>query len=122
MVVQGDLAPIMNERARRLFPEITKATAPAPGKRILAPQAIVITPPDYPTAYRIFATEAEVWIAFIVGRDGSVIDARSLSEYESLFTKAAIDAARTWKFRPGKVNDQPTEFLITVPIRFHLMK
>jgi TonB family protein len=61
--------------------------------------------------------KGEVQLAVIVGKDGSVIDAKPLSGEASL-VDAALDAVRQWKYRPLLLNGFPVEVQTTVEVRF----
>jgi TonB family protein len=63
-----------------------------------------------------------VTVDLVVGPDGTVTRSRlsrSLDPYLGL-DRSAIEAASQWRFKPGLVNDQPANVLVTVTLEFRL--
>lgn len=118
------IAKEMGDRATALFPEVDAAaeTAKKEGKKVTVPRVLSAVPPSYPLMAQIFPVEGEVWVAFVVGVDGSVEDAKALIDPDSPFSKAAVKAIMQWKFTPGSIAGSPARLLLTVPVRFELKK
>lgn len=117
----GDLGAIMAKRAEALYPPALSAQT-GPGHTRVPPQVVKTVPPVYPLIYRVVATEAEVWLAFVVDTEGNVTDIRSLTDFDSAFVTASFEAVKQWKFKPGMVDGTPVNTLITIPLRFYLTK
>ncbi|HEY8078361.1 MAG TPA: TonB family protein, partial [Labilithrix sp.] len=62
--------------------------------------------------------EAIVTVEVVVGPDGSVLDAKALSENEP-FSSAAVEAVKTWSFEPATRDGKPMAARIRVEIAFH---
>lgn len=77
--------------------------------------------PRYPAQAIRMRHEGEVVLLVLVGVDGSVreINVQRSSGYPEL-DRAAIRAARTWKFRPGTRGGVPYQAWARVPIAFNL--
>ncbi len=60
----------------------------------------------------------EVYIIFVVDKDGRVIDPMIQKSSDPIFEKPALDAVKQWKFDPGKRNGQAVRFRMRVPVSF----
>ncbi len=65
--------------------------------------------------------EGTVILLVLVGADGTVkkVEVKKSSGYREL-DRAAINAARDWKFNPGSRNGVPYEAWAEVPVSFNL--
>lgn len=72
----------------------------------------------YPTELRGSGKQDEVYVAFIVEKDGAVSHARVFFGRYVEFEKPAIDAVSQWKFTPGMDQGHVVRTRMTVPIRF----
>lgn len=116
-----DVPTEMYERAKKLYPEEFWKD-PEPDQKITPIKLLKAVPPTYPLAYRVVATEGEVWVAFVVDAEGRVIDAKPLTEFASQFIEAAIEAVKKWKFEPATRDGKAVPTLVIVPIQFWLEK
>lgn len=69
------------------------------------------------------ATELEkeqgiVLVAYLIERDGSVIDARIIESNNPKLDLAAINAVKRWRFRPGTVAGEPRIWSYTQEFEF----
>lgn len=77
--------------------------------------------PRYPTEARRRRAEGVVTLALVVGPDGAVETATvGVSSGHPVLDAAALDAARTWRFAPGRVGGVPVRCAVTAPVRFRL--
>jgi TonB family protein len=74
--------------------------------------------PEYPEAARQAKLEGVVILDVVVGRDGSVVSVRPMGGPE-VFTKAAEDALRWWRFEPYRVDGKPIVVETTVAVEFN---
>ncbi len=81
------------------------------------PQPVERAVPRYPEVARKAGLEGTVFVAFTVGTDGRVRDARVLRGPE-IFRQAALDAIYRFIFRPAVQNDRPVPVRMTMSIRF----
>lgn len=116
-----DVPTEMYERAKKLYAEEFWKD-PEPGQKVTPIKLLKAVPPKYPLLYRIVATEGEIWVAFVVDAKGKVTDVKPLTEFESKFVQAAIDAVKKWKFEPATRDGKPVATLVTVPLQFRLEK
>ena len=89
------------------------------GGSIKEPRKTFDTRPVYPTAALSSGAEGVVTLEAIIGRDGTVSDARVTSP-ASIFDTSAIDAVRQWIFTPTLLNNMPVEVLMTVKVNFQM--
>lgn len=89
------------------FPEIIEGT------RVL---------PRYPPAARVVQIEGTVILRAVVRSDGSVgrIEVLRAPAAELGFEKAAVDAVRRWRYRPGRQGDRPVDVYFTIVVDFVL--
>jgi tetratricopeptide (TPR) repeat protein len=59
----------------------------------------------------------QVVLAVVVGKDGTIMDARAISG-PPMLVGAALDAVRKWVYRPTLLNGQPVEVSTTVTLTF----
>lgn len=78
-------------------------------------------PPDYPAAARRRGEEGIVRLSLRVGIDGQVTGAEvvTTSGYPDL-DRAALDAARGWRFRPASRGGLPVAATLTTAVHFRL--
>jgi len=100
------------------------APPPAPrpvrvGGAIVPPRLIHRVQPEYPELALQARLGALIILEAHVDTRGRVKSVKVLRG-SPLFDQAAIDAVRQWRYRPLLLNGQPTEFLVSVTVTFHL--
>jgi TonB family protein len=78
------------------------------------------TPPVYPTIAKTARVSGTVVLAATVSRTGAIENLHVVSG-PVIFRAAALNAVRTWRYRPYKLNNQPTEFETTIDVIFSLV-
>ncbi len=78
-----------------------------------------IQPPMYPPVAKEQGIQGSVILGIVVGTDGRVKDVRVIAGHP-LLAPAAVDAVKTWLYKPYYVNDKPTEMETTVTVSFKL--
>jgi TonB family protein len=73
--------------------------------------------PEYPAEARQERLQGVIVLDVVVGRDGSVVQARALNGPEVL-AHAAVDAVRWWKFQPYVAQGKPAVVETTVAVEF----
>lgn len=116
-----DIPTEMYERAKKLYAEELWKD-PAPGQKVTPIKLLKAVPPKFPLIYRIIPTEGEIWVAFVVDAKGKVTDVKPLTEFESKFVEAAVEAVKKWKFEPATRDGKAVAVLVTVPLQFRLEK
>ena len=75
--------------------------------------------PLYPEAARRTNLQGVVMLDAIIAADGTVVNIRPVSGADGL-VPAAMDAARWWRFRPYRVQGEPTPVETTLSVEFRL--
>ncbi len=101
-VVEGPEAP------RTLSPEMQP------------PVAIYRPAPAYPELARTVRRQGTVIIEAVIDRQGNVVDARVLRDVGLGLGEAALQAVRTWRYRPATLDGRPVTVYLTVTINFEL--
>ena len=84
------------------------------------PAALVQTAPQYPFVLRKAGIQGEALVEFLIGPDGSVVEAAVLRATDVRFGDAAVDCIKRWRFEPGRVDGKPVTCRMQVPIQFTL--
>ena len=95
-----------------------------PGNGVTLPEVVKEVKPDYTPAAMQAKIQGSVWLECVVGETGDITDievTRSLDTEYGL-DQAAIDAARQWKFKPGRKDGKPVAVRITLELTFTLKK
>jgi protein TonB len=100
--------------------------APAPtvvrvGGLVHEPRVVRDVSPVYPPVALAAHLDGLVILELEVGRDGVVREVRVMRA-EPVFTEAAVEAARQRRYQPLLLDGVPTDFLVTVTIRFSLRR
>ncbi len=77
------------------------------------------TPPVYPQIAKSARVTGTVVLKAIISKTG-VIENLHVVSGPSMLTQAAVDAVRTWRYRPYKLNNEPVEIETTVNVIFTL--
>jgi protein TonB len=104
---------------------IAPAAARAPSKPVSISSGVsagnLIAPirPEYPQIARITHTEGTVVIEAIISRTGSIESAQVVSG-PPMLQQAALAAVREARYRPFRLNGQPTEVQTTITVVFKM--
>jgi TonB family protein len=82
------------------------------------PRAISLEMPEYPWFVAHLRLEAFVNVSIVIGEDGNVEAARVLKSSDSYFDESALEAAKTFKFKPAQGPTGPRKFLADIPIHY----
>ena len=63
-------------------------------------------------------TRGQVQVMLVVDTDGYVHDVHVHRSLSPLADRAALEAARKWRFKPGMANGQPVRFRVVIPFEF----
>jgi len=87
------------------------------GGTIALPRKIHDVAPQLPDVARQAGVRGTVILELTVGADGAVTNATVLRSIP-LLDKAAIDAARQWRYEPTMLNNQPVPIILTATVIF----
>ena len=75
--------------------------------------------PTYPADARKAHVSGTVILSARISKDGTIADLQVISGPEAL-RQSAIDAVRTWRYKPFLLNGQPTEVKTTINVNYSL--
>jgi TonB family protein len=90
------------------------------GRRQITEPRSSATVPLYPEAARRARIQGVVVLECIIGKNGDVTDVKVLRGLPLGLTESAVDAVRSWKFKPSTLNEKPVEVLYILTVRFNL--
>jgi TonB family protein len=93
---------------------IFKATDPG----VTAPMLAYSRDPEYSEAARQAHLTGQVMLALVVGSDGTPQDIMVTSHLGSGLDENAIEAVKTWRFRPGTKDGKPVAVAMNVTVTF----
>jgi TonB family protein len=91
----------------------------AVGAQVKQPELLSRVLPQYPPAARQLRVEGDVIVNFVVDESGNVSDMNIVSG-PMMLRQAALNALRSWKYKPPQLNGQLKAVKMQVTIRFHL--
>jgi protein TonB len=80
---------------------------------------VLKTLPLYPPIARASRTEGTVVLAATISKTGTIENLRVVSG-SAMLQQAALDAVKTWRYRPYLLNGEPVEVETTVNVNFRL--
>ncbi len=106
----------------------TTAPPPPPPEPVTYTLELVSTPPialsqpapPYPEPARRMRVQGTVLIRAVIDEAGDVIDVRALNRLPLGCTEAALDAVRSWRYRPATLNDHAVRVQLEVKVTFRL--
>jgi protein TonB len=94
------------------------------GGVIAQPNLISQVKPQYPAAARALGIEGFVQLQAIIGTDGVIgalqVDPNGPGTEDIEFIRAAMDAVRQWRYKPGMLNGSAIEIATTITVNFSL--
>ena len=85
------------------------------------PYPVVQVPPLYPITAKAKGIEGKVELIFVVRADGSVDNINVISSSPGdTFVKAAINAVKQWRFKPGTKGGRVVATRVLSPLKFKL--
>jgi TonB family protein len=91
--------------------------APKGGSFSLPPILISKVSPIYPPSARANRIEGVVVIRLLIDKEGRIKKTDVLNG-DPLFTQAAVDAVRQWRYKPGTLGGNPAEAEVVVDVGF----
>lgn len=86
---------------------------------VMAGAVMAKTPPVYPSIAQTTRVEGTVVLLATISKNGTIENLRVASG-PALLQQAAIDAVKTWRYRPYLLNGEPVEVETTVNVVFTL--
>lgn len=95
------------------------ATLQPRGGRAKEPELLSSSPPIYPALAKQAHIEGQVTIDAVVDTSGKLTNMTVISG-APLLREAALDSLRTWKYRPGYLNEKPVSTKTSITVNFRL--
>ena len=92
------------------------------GSGVSAPVVTYQEQPRYTSAASKAGIDGTVTISLVVGEDGVPRDLRIVRSLDPGLDQNALDAVRSWRFRPAQKDGQPVAVYSTIEVSFHLLK
>lgn len=89
------------------------------GGKVLPPRALYAPQPTYPVLARQARVEGSVVLDATFDVQGTVTNLSVISGPQLLYS-AALQAVKTWKYEPVRLNGTPVPFMMEVTVHFHL--
>ena len=80
---------------------------------------LIKTPPVYPPEAKAAKVQGTVVLEGTISKTGSIENLRVISGPDML-QQAALDAVKTWRYKPYLVNGEPVEVVTTINVIFTL--
>lgn len=100
------------------LPKVCSQTNPQPCAT--PPRAVSAPSPEAPQQSSGKGKEGVSVLSIIVEPDGSTSHIRVVKPVGHGLDEKAVDAVKTWKFKPATLNGKPVAVQIAVEIKFHL--
>jgi len=84
------------------------------------PVPVKRTAPAYPTELRVARVHGGVAVEFVIGLKGEVVGAQVISTADSRLNDAAVEAVKTWKYKPAKYRGHEVFCRTTTVVEFNL--
>lgn len=90
------------------------------GNGVSPPTAILSPEPEFSEAARGVKYQGTTTLRMVVDTDGTLSNIRVIIPLGCGLDAKAVEAVKTWKFKPAEKNGQPVAFEIVVEVDFHL--
>jgi len=100
--------------------EVESVTTLRIGGEVLAPVAVIQTPPQYPEVARRLGIQGLVLIETIIDEFGNVTNPVVTKEPGFGLGAAALDVVRTWRYKPATLNRRAVRVYMAITLNFHL--
>ncbi len=90
------------------------------GGSIEAAKLIAATHPEYPESVRAKGIQGEVLLEAVISKEGVPLSLKVITSPDDALSKAALEAVKTWRYKPTLLNDEPIEVATTIAVDFQL--
>jgi protein TonB len=84
------------------------------------PVPLKTPPPRYPPSLRNEGISGVVAVIIVIDEKGSILTSSVAKSSNPEFEKPALEAVKSWKFKPAKKDGNPVKVRVTVPLRFNV--
>jgi len=123
--IAGKLTIMQAYESANLKAEAPLATASEPSAvrisgGVISGHRIKFVVPNYPAEAKISHLSGTVLLNAVIGKDGVIRRLVPLASTDSMFTEAATEAVRQWRYSPYLLNGEPAEVDTTITVNFAL--
>jgi protein TonB len=113
----GDISP----RVQNAHPQVRPGkSGPVPvSSGVMAGMLVQKTVPSYPPIAKASGTQGTVVLTATISRNGIIENLHVVSGSQML-QQAALDAVKTWRYRPYLLNGEPVDVETTISVVFTL--
>ena len=102
---------------------LMKVCSPKNQSPCATPPRPVFTPdPEYDEAARQAKIQGTVVLWVLISEDGTIGDVKVQRSLHPGLDRKAIEAVRTWKFKPATFEDKPVKVQVNIQVNFRLYK
>lgn len=102
-------------------PAAEEPVGPIPvGGDVVRPVKVYAPPPRYTELARRARIQGQVFVEAILDKGGEVTQVRLLKGLPMGLSEAALEAVKTWKFKPATLNGKPVEVYYNLTVIFTL--
>jgi protein TonB len=87
--------------------------------RLMAGNLLEKTVPQYPAIARAARIQGTVVLQATIAKDGTIQNLRMING-PPMLQQAAVDAVRSWRYKPYSLNGEPVEVETTINVVFNL--
>ena len=91
-----------------------------PGGNVTSPRVITQVKPKYTEDALVHKIQGTVVLEMIVTRDGTPASINVIRSLDVGLDAAAMEAAKQWRFEPGRLAGTPVDVLVTLMLDFHM--
>lgn len=84
------------------------------------PLPVRTPPPKYPDSLRRAGVSGVVAVALVIDERGTVIEAAVTKSSNAAFDLPSVEALKSWRFRPARVDGTAVRVRVTVPMHFNV--
>jgi protein TonB len=85
---------------------------------MVRPVLLVKVEPSYPQVARRAGLRGRVTLRAVIAESGNVESVEVIATTNPLFTDAAADAVRQWRYRPASMGGRPVRVYLSVVVDF----
>jgi protein TonB len=100
------------------FTALTLSSVRAAEEAMERPVPVKTPPPVYPSEMRRDGVAGMVTVRIVVDEQGNVAECSVSKSTRTEFEQAALEAIRSWKFKPASKDGTPVRANLIVPVKF----
>jgi len=114
--------PVPYSGAGRVEPQPVDNEPIVVGGAVKKPEILVKTQPRYTEVARRAGVEGVVVLKAVIDERGHVTDLQVIKDLPMGLDKAAMDAVRTWRFKPATLHDRPVKMYYNLTVNFQIQR